>query len=200
MKSDFEKLVIASPELSSVVYEKKPKIGVLIGGNSKNYTLTSEHADLLCQQLKKLLNDLDGYLFLTTSRRTPQEVIGILKTYFNHDARVKLFVVASEDNPLGTVGGIFYLCDVLVVSGESISMVSESVATGKYVVVFEPDVKLADNKVKRFLTFLAAKKYIYLLKIDEIYGKLSWLISSRPEHHVLNNKTEVVEGLKKIIR
>ena len=72
----------------------------------------------------------------------------ILKKYFKDDPRCKLFVDAAEDNPDGTVGGIFYLSDTVIVSGESISMVSEAASSGKVVLVFEPHPRKKKNKVR----------------------------------------------------
>ncbi|MFH0940631.1 MAG: ELM1/GtrOC1 family putative glycosyltransferase [Candidatus Omnitrophota bacterium] len=199
IKRDFEILASLYPALNEEALSGKLKIGVLIGGNSKNYKLTEDMAAFLCGQLKKALDDLDGHLFLTTSRRTPMDVALALKNCFKNDPRVKLFVVAAEDNPQGTVGGIFYLCDIVIVSGESISMVSEAVASGKHVVVFEPRSRTENNKVRRYLNFLAGKQYIYLLKLNDIYDKLSWIVSEKPKPQILDAKSQILEGLRKIL-
>jgi KDO2-lipid IV(A) lauroyltransferase len=199
MKRDFEDLASLYPFLHEEALSGRLKIGVLMGGHSKNYKLTEDMAAFLCGQLKKALDDLDGHLFLTTSRRTPMDVTCALKNCFQNDPRTKLFVVAAEDNPTGTVGGIFYLCDIVIVSGESISMVSEAVASGKHVVVFEPRLRTENNKVRRYLNFLADKKYIYLLKLNDIYDKLSWIVSEKPKPNVLDAKSQVLEGLRRIL-
>ena len=199
IKSDFENLASLRPNLNEEVKSGKLKIGVLMGGHSKNYKLTADISSFLCGQLKKALYDLDGHLFLTTSRRTPMDVTKVLKNCFKNDPRTKLFVVATEDNPPGTVGGIFYLCDIVIVSGESISMVSEALASGKHVIVFEPRSKTENNKVRRYLNFLADKKYIYLLKLNDIYDKLSWIVSEKPKLQVLDAKSQILEGLKRIL-
>ena len=200
LKSDFQRLLSSRSVLKGLDAVDKPKIGVLIGGDSKNYKLIPDAVAFLCDQLKKVLDDLDGYLFLTTSRRTPEDVIDILKSYFKNNPRCKLFVIATEANPAGTVGGIFYLSDCIVVSGESISMVSEAASCGKYVIVFEPHRKVKDNKTRRFLDDLAEKKYIYLLKLNEIYDKLTWIIRTRPPFLSLDTKGPIQEELKKLLR
>ena len=199
MKRDFENLASVYPSLNDEAANGKLKIGVLIGGHSKNYKLTKDIAAFLCGQLKKALDDLDGHLFLTTSRRTPMDVMGVLKNCLGDDPRAKLFVIAAEDNPPGTVGGIFYLCDIVIVSGESISMVSEAVASGKHVVVFEPRSRTENNKVRRYLNFLAEKKYIHLLKLNDIYNKLCGIVSEKPEPKALDVRSQILEGLRKIL-
>ncbi len=199
IKKDFQKLLSRLPHLSGFDSLDKPKIGLLIGGNSKNYLLTTEQISFLCGQLKRLISELDGYLFLTTSRRTPDEIVSVLKANFKDDERCKFLCIASQDNPPGTVGGIFYLSDVVIVSGESISMVSEAASSGKYTVVFEPRCTVRENKVRRFLGALADGGYIYLTKVNDIYDRLSWLIRSRPAHSSLETRSEVSQALKKLL-
>ena len=199
MKNDFEDLSSELTALKGLEASDKLKIGLLIGGDSKNYRLTAESVAFLCDQLKKVLEERDGFLFLTTSRRTSGKIVDTLKSAFKDDPRCKLSVFAAEHNPTGTVGGIFYLSDIVVVSGESISMVSEAAASGKYVVVFEPQRKAEDNKVRRFLDLLAQKEYIYLLKLSELYDGLSRLATTRPDRAVFDTKSAILEELKKII-
>jgi KDO2-lipid IV(A) lauroyltransferase len=199
MKNDFMHLCSVRHALEGVVAEKKLKVGLLIGGNSKNYELLPEMIVGLCQQLKGVLEERDGTLFLTTSRRTPENILIILKKYFKDYPRCKLFVDAREDNPAGTVGGIFYLSDAVIVSGESISMVSEAAASGRHVLVFEPCPRRDDNKVSRFLNSLVSKNYIHLVKINEIAGELRGLMASPPVQKRLDAKSAVTQGLKEVL-
>ena len=199
MENDYRRLCSVRHALEGIAVLKKPKIGLLIGGDSKNYDLLPEAIVRLCQELKRALEKMDGTLFLTTSRRTPEKIVVILKKYFKDDPRCKLFVDAAEDNPDGTVGGIFYLSDTVIVSGESISMVSEAASSGKGVVVFEPHPKRDKNKVREFLNALALKNYIYLVKINEIAEKLEELNTLPSAHEGLNDKIRVMEGLKKVL-
>lgn len=199
IKRDFQGLSSTISQISGWDTSAKPKVGLLIGGDSKNYKLMPDMMAFLCRQLAKALEELDGYLFLTTSRRTPKDITDILKSSFKDNPRCKLFVDAAENNPQGTVGGIFYLSDVVIVSGESISMVSEAVASGKYVVVFEPRCEVADNKARRFLNSLALKNYIYLVKLNDIYDKLIWAIKTKPPHSTLATGEAVKNALKRIL-
>lgn len=196
---DFKKLLMTMPELQNFERSDKPKIGVLIGGDSKNYSFSAEMVDFLSSQLKKFLGECEGSIFLTTSRRTPIAVVRTLSAHFKGDAACKLFVNAGEFNPEGTVGGIFHVSDCLIVSGESISMVSEAVASGKPTVVFEPHRLVKDNKVAMFLNELDQGGQIYLVKCNEIYDKLRWVISKNPKNPALDTQRTVMEGLKGIV-
>jgi mitochondrial fission protein ELM1 len=98
----------------------------------------------------------DALVFATSSRRTPKWADEALKKALGDRSRCPLLVIANESNRPGVVGGILGHCDAIVVSGESVSMVSEAVSSGKPVVVFMPseDVKMK-TKYREFLKRMA---------------------------------------------
>ncbi len=199
IKEDFDKLVSWKPELREYEKANVPKIGLLLGGDSKNYTITKEMSDFLCLQIKRFLDETNGMVFITTSRRTPDTVVKVFESYFKNELCCRLFIVASEFNPEGTVGGIFHLSDYIIVSGESISMVSEAAASGKYTLAFEPHCQVPDNKVQRFLQAMSENGSIYFVKLNEIYNKLLFISRSKPEIKPLDTRRAVLEGFKKIL-
>lgn len=200
MEADFRRLQAVVGGLSGLPKEKNPKIGLLIGGDSKNYALPSDMAAFLCGQIGRVLDEQDAYLLATTSRRTPLESAAVVEKHFSKEPRCKLLIIASRGNPEGAVGAMLYLSDIVVVSGESISMVSEAVSSGRYVVVFEPHAKMVDNKARRFLLALAKEGRIYLVKLNEIYDKLSWIISARPPLAAYGGAAAIRERLKDLLR
>ncbi len=199
MKQDFQKLIKKYRELESQDKTNNVKVGFLVGGDSKNYELSTQIIGTVCDGIEKFLKENNGFLFLTTSRRTPKAVEEILKSRFKNNPNVKLFVVASENNPEGCVGGIFYACDILIVSGESVSMVSEAASSGKVVLVFEPEPKGSGGKVKRFLNEMHKDNYINLVLCKEIYDMLVRANSGKALHNRLDTSREVVSGLKRIL-
>jgi mitochondrial fission protein ELM1 len=199
MKADFDKLLGVRPGLAGLKDARPVKIGLLIGGDSKNYKFTPETTVFLCEQIKKIADEKDGFIFVTTSRRTPPFVIDVIKSHFGAEPRCKLLVVATVDNPEGVVGAIFYLSDIVVVSGESISMVSEAAASGKYTIVYEPRRVFEKNKVRDFLNSLGAEKLIFLVKPNEVYPMIAEIVEKKPLHEALNTRGQVLEGLKKIL-
>jgi mitochondrial fission protein ELM1 len=74
----------------------------------------------------------EGGLLITPSRRTPEAVKAVLRDGFGGDPGVYLWDEAS-DNPYR---GILALSDRILVTGDSVSMVSEAVASGHPVAVF----------------------------------------------------------------
>ncbi|QAT16403.1 lipid A biosynthesis lauroyl acyltransferase [Candidatus Velamenicoccus archaeovorus] len=199
MKKDYEMLLSRRSQMAAAGRAGSPKIGLLVGGDSRHYVIREPVADILVAQLRRILEETGAYLFVTTSRRTAGPVVRILREAFASQDNCKLFVDAAQDNPPGTVGGILCASDILVVSGESISMVSEAVASAKPVVVFEPQRLTERNKVRRFLEKMQADGRIYLVKTPGIYDKLSWIIGTKPVAAKLDTRTGVIEALKKLI-
>ncbi|MDP8266126.1 MAG: ELM1/GtrOC1 family putative glycosyltransferase [Candidatus Aceula meridiana] len=127
--------------------KKKLSIGILLGGESKNHTITYSQAVELVRQLKNTAQALDMRILLTTSRRTPKDVDEILERELKSYPPCELFINAKHNNVPEAVGGILGLCDIIIASSDSISMVSEAVSSGKKVIVF-----LAQQKNKKIKT------------------------------------------------
>lgn len=103
----------------------KPFVAVLLGGNSARYRFDTATADRLATDLARLA-DSGARLALTPSRRTPPGVVDRLQTAlapFPH-----FFWNGSGENPYLA---LLALADHLLVTGDSVSMLSEAASTGK---------------------------------------------------------------------
>jgi mitochondrial fission protein ELM1 len=132
----------------------RPLTGVLLGGSTKRRPFTVEQGRALVERLKGLR--ADGGLAITPSRRTPAEVKAALREAFAGDAGVFLWD-ETGDNPYR---GILALSDRLIVTGDSVSMVSEAVATGHSVAVFDLG---GGARHQRFIGNLVERKVVSLL-------------------------------------
>lgn len=107
--------------------KNKKNVAILIGGNDANYEITSEWAERLLKPLKNM-NDIN--LFITTSRRTGRETDEKIKKIFVDSKNVKYILIASEkpdENPIPLFLGI---ASHVLVTEDSVSMVSEAVTAG----------------------------------------------------------------------
>lgn len=172
MARDFQALATSRPAVKEELFFDGVSIGLLVGGDSRHSVLPVEAVSLLVRQLEAFLDVSGAHLLATTSRRTSPEVAAVLRDRFSRDPRCKLLVVAAEENPAGTIGGIFHVSDILVVTGESISMVSEAIASGKPVIVLEPRYKSAARKNRRFLESCAEGRFIRRVAFDGIGAAL----------------------------
>ncbi|MFA6599722.1 MAG: ELM1/GtrOC1 family putative glycosyltransferase [Candidatus Omnitrophota bacterium] len=147
---------------------------VFLGGATRRFDLDPEKIEAFFGILSQMADETGDYL-VTTSRRTSDAIARRLKERLSRDPHCQLLVVANEDNPPGAVQGMMALAEVLVVTGDSISMISEAVRSGKKVMV----VDLGRNlpvKHRRFTDLLAAKSVVVCAGPEtfrEQYAKIS---------------------------
>lgn len=110
----------------------RPLVAVLVGGNNKCYAITPEITRRLADQLVHLSEEFGAGLAVTPSRRTGAKNEKVLRDALANSPAVVWD--GSGDNPyFGYLG----LADALVVTCDSVSMVSEAASTGKPVYVVE---------------------------------------------------------------
>ena len=172
------------------------KIGLLIGGNTKDFSLERPVLETILGQVKTFARDNQAQVLATTSRRTPGEIEAVLKSGLENDPVTGILVIASSHNPPYAVGGILGLAKIVIVSAESISMISEAASSGKYVIVFDARV---NRKHRRFLDNLAEGKYIYLVKPENILEALNKIIQEKPAIKILNDREAIKEKLGLLI-
>ncbi len=143
------------------------KIGVLLGGNTKGVELNEAKARSLLKYVKEAAMHFNADVLLTTSRRTPAAVDAVVARELKGFERCALCIIANDQNIPSAVGGILGLSDIVLVSGESISMVSEAVASGKKTIVFSLE-GTTDSKYERFSADLADEGYILYCAIKDL--------------------------------
>lgn len=179
----------------------RPSIGLLVGGDTKKYRLTQSIMYQVIQEIKKASLDLDADILITTSRRTPEAIEKLLRKEFSDFKNCKLLVIANEKNLPEAVGGILGIAGFILVSAESISMVSEAVSSGKYVGVFRLKPKGLNFRTRHelFLKNLETQGYIYSMKKDAIADRIKSLLEGRPALKVVNDRLLVEAALRKLL-
>lgn len=112
----------------------RPLIAVLIGGSNKQYRMTGAVTRRLAANLRTLCTQHGAGLAVTASRRTGAENEKHLRAALSDTPC--WFWDGSGDNPYF---GLLGLADAIVVTADSVSMVSEACATGKPVHIIELD-------------------------------------------------------------
>jgi len=169
-----------------------PYIGLLIGGDTKDFKLDKDALLEVLSQAKSAAKDSGAGILLTTSRRTSQDAEGLIKKEFCGHPAVKLLIIANEKNIPEAVGGILGLSRIAIVSPESISMISEAVSAGSYVIVFESGVSRRHGD---FLKAMQDGRYIYLAKPYELAVLIKKLLAEQPKINILRNNVLVREAL-----
>jgi hypothetical protein len=111
----------------------RPLAGVVVGGDLRGRPFTIADTERLIDGLKRMRSGSNAALAITPSRRTPKAVIDLIGQAFAGDPRVFLWD-RTGDNPYRA---ILALSDRLVVTSDSVSMVSEALATPHPVEVFD---------------------------------------------------------------
>lgn len=110
-----------------------PLLGVLVGGDNSSYRLTRAVADELIRVIEAAHRERGFNVALTPSRRTSEATKAILGEAMRNMPFGTLWD-ESGDNPYF---GILALADRLIVTADSISMISEALATGRPVHVLK---------------------------------------------------------------
>ena len=105
-----------------------PRTAVILGGNSGPYTLGPKNAHAIAQQVEAHARQRGGSLMISTSARTSPAVIDVFEREITLPHVLYRWRPDDTDNPYF---GMLALCDDLVVTADSIAMLSEACATGK---------------------------------------------------------------------
>ncbi|WP_299815016.1 mitochondrial fission ELM1 family protein [uncultured Roseibium sp.] len=132
------------PEIDTL---SRPRVAVLIGGDSRHHTFTEEDQNRLLNGLRQIAREDGAALMITASRRTPPGLAYGLASLAKSGGH--LYWTGETSNPLG-----LYLAkaDAIVATADSTNMIGEATATGKPVHVFHPGGGHA--KITRFLDTL----------------------------------------------
>ncbi|MHA1600253.1 MAG: mitochondrial fission ELM1 family protein [Alphaproteobacteria bacterium] len=127
-----------------------PRVAVLIGGSSKVHRLTQVATRRLAEQLADLARREGAGLMVTPSRRTGESNIAILRQTLSG---------LSAEIWDGTGKNPYYaflaLADSIIVTSDSVNMVSEAATTGKP--VFTVDMDGGSRKFRRFHETMCAE-------------------------------------------
>jgi len=150
----------------------KPKIGLFIGGSAKTVFLSDRQIKILIRQIKEVLKEINMDILITTSRRTPLRIERLLHKEFKKYPDCPLLILANQENVAEAVGGILGLSDIVVVSGDSLSMISEAASSGKKTIVFLPQMKAkvlkGENKYAAFTERLNAQGFVLSSSVNNV--------------------------------
>lgn len=135
--------------------EGKRYVSLIIGGNSKQFSLEAPFMRARLEEIFRLFPEHD--ILVTTSRRTPQEVERILKEFPFYRS-----FIYSQD-PVNPIPDFLAISDTVFITSDSTSMISEAVSYGAAAVeVLGLPAKNRDNKFSRMVARLAELGTLHL--------------------------------------
>ena len=136
----------------------QPRTAVLLGGSSAHVRFDRSAFDVLASKLEVALARGGGSVLVTTSRRTPADLIAALRHRY---VETPGLVWCGETDGANPYAGVLAWADRIVCSPDSVNMVSEACATRVPVHVFDP--ARVNGRPRRFLDSLLAQGRIHVM-------------------------------------
>ena len=168
----------------------RPKIAVFLGGATRGYNLTVSDMEKLCSILKRIAPRAGDFM-VTTSRRTSPHVERFLKSTLAQQPACRFLVIASEDNPPFAAAGMMGLADLLVVTEDSLAMISEAVGTSKRVIVLSLGEGDLPEKHYRFHQILSQRGLVTLSCLADLEKNMMEFLRT-PAFPVLKRERETL--------
>lgn len=149
---------LVSPPKSSESFSfdsEKIKIAVMIGGASKGGEFSIESAKKLAARISEIAKNMSAKLLVLNSRRTSQQLTESVESALECDFEFFDWCKIKGKNPYQT---ILNNADFFVITGDSVSMISEACSTGKPVYIFDEE-KISSQKHRKFHQELYQKNY-----------------------------------------
>jgi mitochondrial fission protein ELM1 len=122
-----ERLAAAAEEWRPrLAHLPRPLIGVLVGGPNRRFRFAADAARQLADQLADLARATGCGLAITPSRRTGAGNVALLR-----ERLAGAHVYFWDESPPNPYVGLLALADAIVVTQDSVSMISEALATAK---------------------------------------------------------------------
>jgi hypothetical protein len=144
----------------------KPIIALLIGGSSKKTKFSLKSAEELINQALLIKNNMNATLIIVNSRRTDFEINNFIKKITEKNCVFCDYNEVKNNNPFNL---IINFADFFIISGDSVSMISDCCSTGKSVFIYDDGI-ISSKKHQKFHKILVAKNYVkfFDLKYKEL--------------------------------
>lgn len=166
---------------------KGKKIAVVVGGSNKRFEFNEKTVQSFVSDLKEVEKSAKASFLITTSRRTGQAQEAMLQSAF---ADKHYIWDGKGDNPYM---GLLASADAIVVTPDSVSMVSEAASTGKPVYVWGLDDNMSLTNMGKFNTFYQA---LYKNGYIQPFSKISQNTSKAESSHPLDDTSKVVGAVR----
>jgi uncharacterized protein len=128
-------LANAAEQFSSLLQLPQPRTAVLVGGPRRDLSLNDAWLNALIAHLEALLTRDGGSLLITFSRRTPEHWRARLRGAFHTGCA---YFWAGSDDGANPYAGYLAHAERIVVTPDSVNMLSEACATGLPVLSYLP--------------------------------------------------------------
>lgn len=172
------------------------RLGLFLGGETRGFKPSVADVLSLVGEIERSCEKWGGDFLVTTSRRTPEEVSQFLRERLRVHPRCQLCVIASEDKRPEVVPGMMALAETLIVTEDSLSMISEALSALKRVVVVKMSRNGLPRKHFRFQEFLKKEWGVPVVEIERLADALGNGEAPRFPDFLERERTQVREKLE----
>lgn len=194
-----EDMDLAAAKLAkSIKNVSKIKIALFVGGPTRRYKVEYSAAEKLFSSVSRAAKKYGDYL-VTTSRRTPEAIVKMGSERTSRDPACQLYVDASRDKRAEVAPGMMRLAEILIITEDSISMISEAVSAGKKVIVMGVGSSGLPRKHRRFREILEQAAAVAYAAPEDLEKKIEWLLNSSGPDLVNQERLELRERVRRIL-
>jgi uncharacterized protein len=161
---------------------------LLVGGTTKSYLYKDSDWERLIDVVRSTSERLECRWRVSTSRRTPPGVVELFDDFAKQYPDCVLEFINYENSGPGTAERLIMNADVVFVTEDSNSMITEGVAAQRPVVSLQPDSWSGSEDEKSYLKMLEDNKWMKRLTISELSSRkleeLIGAISPMKENHL----------------
>ena len=123
---------------------EKKIVTFILGGPNKYYNFSEKQMDKMFAKIKNMFISSKYKLIVIPSYRTPENILKLAFNYFNQDH----LVIKERDKKayLSSLG----LAEIIIVTCDSTSMISEAAVSGKPIFVAHMKTKMNNYRFKKF--------------------------------------------------
>jgi mitochondrial fission protein ELM1 len=162
-----DEIIIAERKKFAAIFDdiKKSKIVLLVGGSSNKTKFGKNSALNLVKNAALIANNMNAILLVLNSRRSGKEISDVVKSNLTCDFKFFDWQEVKNANPYLAILGSG---DFFIISGDSVSMISECCSTGKPVYIFD-EAAISSHKHRQFHQNLFEENYAKKLTPDLCY-------------------------------
>ncbi|MDD5045076.1 MAG: ELM1/GtrOC1 family putative glycosyltransferase [Candidatus Omnitrophica bacterium] len=150
---------------------EKAQIGILIGGDSKNYRFNRQKMNAAIDQIILACKKMDLDFIATTCRRTPKDYEEELGEKLKNNRSCALLILSNKETATNVVSAMIGLCKVIIATEESISMISEPINAGRKTVILKLNNGIY-HKYARFHRLLSGNNLAHISGVDNLADKI----------------------------
>ncbi len=177
------------------------RIGILLGGTDRHETITTADAAKLLDICETVAAEMNAQVLVTTSRRTPPDVVASLSSTLQHTDWCPLFIVPDVPSELeDPYQAILALSDLLIVTGDSFSMVCEAASSGcPVIVLILSEEKARLPKRHEVYRYMEAQGIVRRCRLDNLAQYIVPMLTSRVPNTPLQDTETAAQAINSLM-